>query len=377
MEPESLGFQPFYDSWLQTLPETFSFKPILEQTLRKLLEECLAPCLSFVIKKTVRCVTTTDNNSIQALFRLMDCYFVNFVPSELKPPNTFKDAIAEFVPNLVPLFFFCLLWSIGATCDAKNRKGFSDLVWAMVNEDLRPPVVEILEKAFIQVPPLQENVTFAGVEPGDLLYDYFYDQEKRQFVPWMTTIPNFEVPRTAKYEEIVVPSVDSVRLVYIFQLLVLNDKHVLCPGPTGTGKSVNISLWLQKQAPDNYQGVFINFSAQTHVNQLQDLIDSKLEKRRRGVYGPPAGKKMVLFIDDLNMPLKEYYGAQPPIELIRQWHDHGGWYNRKELVKFNIIDVVMVSAMGPPGGGRTFITERLKRHYSTYLIQQCKKSCPR
>lgn len=33
----------------------------------------------------------------QALFRLMDCYFVNFVPSELKPPNTFKDAIAEFL----------------------------------------------------------------------------------------------------------------------------------------------------------------------------------------------------------------------------------------------------------------------------------------
>ena len=26
--------------------------------------------------------------------------------------------------------------------------------------------------------------------------------------------------------------------------------------------------------------------------------------------------------------------------------------------RFNIIDVVMVSAMGPPGGGRTFITER-------------------
>ncbi|CAK9050366.1 Dynein axonemal heavy chain 1 (Axonemal beta dynein heavy chain 1) (Ciliary dynein heavy chain 1) (Heat shock regulated protein 1) (HSRF-1) (hDHC7) [Durusdinium trenchii] len=299
MEPESLGYQPFFDSWLQTLPETFSFKPVLEDTLRKLLTDCVAPSISYVLKKTVRCVTTTDNNSIQALFRLMDCYFVNFIPNELKPANTFKEAIAELVPNLIPLFFFCLVWSIGASCDAKSRKGFSDLVWAMVSEDLRPPVVELLEKAFIQVPPLQENVTFAGIEPGDLLYDYFYDQEKRQFVPWMTTIPNFEVPRVAKYEEIVVPSVDSVRLVYIFQLLVLNDKHVLCPGPTGTGKSVNISLWLQKQAPENYQGVFINFSAQTHVNQLQDLIDSKLEKRRRGVYGPPVGKKMagVLFID--------------------------------------------------------------------------------
>ncbi|CAE7655322.1 Dnah1 [Symbiodinium pilosum] len=242
------------------------------QTLRRLLEEV---------------VTTTDNNSIQALFRLMDCYFINFQPTELKPAASFK------VPNLVPLFFFCLIWSIGATCDAKSRNGFSDLVWATVNADLRPPVVEDLGKAFLTAPELQPDVEFPGIEPGDMLYDYFYDQEKKQFVPWMTTIPKFEVPRGAKYEEIVVPSVDSVRLVYIFQLLVLNDKHVLCPGPTGTGKSVNISLWLQKQAPENYQGVFINFSAQTHVNQLQDLIDSKLEKRRRGVYGPPAGKKMV------------------------------------------------------------------------------------
>ena len=37
----------------------------------------------------------------------------------------------------------------------------------------------------------------------------------------------------------------------------------------------------------------MNFSAQTQVNQLQDLIDSKVEKRRRGVYGPPSGKKLV------------------------------------------------------------------------------------
>ena len=53
-----------------------------------------------------------------------------------------------------------------------------------------------------------------------------------------------------------------------------------------------------------------------------------------GVYVPVGGKKLLTFMDDFNMPAKDTFGSQPPLELIKQWIDYGFWYDRqKQTVK--------------------------------------------
>lgn len=95
---------------------------------------------------------------------------------------------------------------------------------------------------------------------------------------------------------------------------------------------------------------------------------SRLDRRRKGVYGPPMGRKCVLFVDDLSVPQKEIYGAQPPIELIRQWIDHGHWFDLKDTTMLYLLDTFLISAMLPPGGSSNVVTPRLTRHMQTIGI---------
>lgn len=92
-------------------------------------------------------------------------------------------------------------------------------------------------------------------------------------------------------------------------------------------------------------------SYQTTSNNVQSIIESRVEKRTKGVYVPFGGKSMITFMDDLNMPAKDMFGSQPPLELIRLWIDYGFWYDRVKQTIKHIRVSVSETSVSPVAGG--------------------------
>lgn len=51
------------------------------------------------------------------------------------------------------------------------------------------------------------------------------------------------------------------------------------------------------------------------------------------------------------------------------WMDHTIWYDRKEVVAVQLIDIQFVCAMGPPSTGNT-VTPRFSRHFNIISIDE-------
>lgn len=58
---------------------------------------------------------------------------------------------------------------------------------------------------------------------------------------------------------------------------------------------------------------------------LPQVLESPLEKKAGINYGPPGTRRLVYFVDDLNMPRLDAYETAMPISLIRQHLSWGHW----------------------------------------------------
>ena len=156
----------------------------------------------------------------------MDCYLADYIETEIKKVSNEKvDELLSMIPQL---WCFTTIWSVGTTTNLSGREKFN----AYMREKMKKIGVEFPEEK--------------------LVYDYQFDVVGKKWRNWFETIKEYQVDITWSFNEIVVPTLDSIRMKYLIKLLITNGKHVLTPGPTGTGKSVNTSELLVYEFPEEF-----------------------------------------------------------------------------------------------------------------------------
>ena len=341
LELQQLGWRALSRSWLEQQPE-YVPESILED-IDKMFELFLDPLLEFVVRKCQMLMKVAELMMVSTLLRFMTAIMT---PFKDESNGKVLDGWAKGV------FLFGIVWSLGAPLNNNSRQKFREYWRKMYSNELE--AVEVDKSLKIALP----------IPDDGLVYDYVYVcQGRGKWLKWLATVDNELVHKPGqKLKDGLVPTVDTARCMYMTDVAIKNRIPLLVVGPTGTVKSKYVQEKLMSLSKEEYAPVFLTFSAQTGANTTQHFIMSKLDKRRRGLCGPRMGMLSTVFVDDLNMPTIEQHGAQPPIEVIRQLLDHGFWSDLEDTTRLNVEDVLILAAMGPPGGGKNTITDRFTRH---------------
>nr|CAD7590203.1 unnamed protein product [Timema genevievae] len=251
--------------------------------------------------------------------------------------------------HLHKLYVFALIWSMGAFLDLDDRKRFDDFLRDKLSS--------------LDLPP-----THTKTIATTTVFDFVVSQNG-VWEHWNTLMETYTYPEnsTPDYSSILVPIVDNVRINYLIHAIAKQDRCVLLIGEQGSAKTVMMKAYMKKSNPEVYLNRSFNFSSATTPFQFQKTIESYMEKRMGSTFGPPGGKKMIVFIDDVNLPEINEWGDQVTNEIVRQTMDMNGFYSLEKPGDFTtIVDMQFVAAMGQPGGGRNDIPERLKRQFCVF-----------
>ncbi|TPX78384.1 hypothetical protein CcCBS67573_g00352 [Chytriomyces confervae] len=346
MDPKNLGFKPYFLKWANTRSNKAE-----TDLLNKLFLKYGPTMIDYVLEGTLegfsgsplkRVIPITGLAMVAQLCTVLEMQLVD-------PKQCTQDNVVEAV------FIQSVIWSIGATLLDEDRIKFSDAV------------KKISELSQIHV----AASVLAGQIPGNekSLYDYFFDLTKLQWMPWTVYVPEYQHRRDLAYHEILVPTLDTVRHTWLLEKLIGAKKPVLFVGDSGTSKTVTVQNYLRQLPADKNLVLNVNFSSRTTSLDVQRNLEVNVEKRTKDTYGPAAGKRLVVFVDDVNMPGKDTYGTQQPIALLKLLIEKGGLYDRgKELSWKYLKDVQFVSSMGTPGGGRNEIDPRFASLFAVFNI---------
>ncbi|XP_052412947.1 dynein axonemal heavy chain 10 [Carassius gibelio] len=344
VDPKNLRYAPYWVKWVNS-------RALKEQAdLRRLFEKYVPSAIDMIVdgivdgKQTEKLKTVipqTDLNMVMQLTVMLESLLEN------------EDFISE---ELECYFLEALYCSLGACLLDKGRQKFDEFI-----------------KKLSSLSSVNDEKVLAG--PGQIpvylptLYDFHFDGTQKKWVTWSSMVSKYIHNADMKFIDILVPTVDTTRANWLLEQMVKVKRPVVLVGESGTSKTATIQNFLSNLNTDTTIMMSINFSSRTTSMDLQRTLEASVEKRTKDTYGPPMGKRLLVFMDDLNMPRVDEYGTQQPIALLKLLLDKGGMYDRGKELNYKLIkDLGFIAAMGKAGGGRNEVDPRFISLFSVFNI---------
>ncbi|XP_061623123.1 dynein axonemal heavy chain 10-like [Phyllopteryx taeniolatus] len=344
VDPKNLRYTPYWQKWLTN-------RPVKEQqVLNKLFDKYVHRLIEMIVEGIV------DGKQGQKLKTVVPQTDLNMVSQLCMTLDALLETENQSAAVLECYFLEALFLSLGATLLDNGRDKFDDFI-----------------KRLSGLIIVSDDKTLAG--PGEIpgylptLLDFHFDGAQQKWVPWNYLVTKYIHNHELKFADILVPTVDTTKTSWILEQMVKIKRSVLLVGDPGTSKTATVQNFLKNQNGETSITLTINFSSRTTSMDLQKNLETNVEKRTKDIYGPPVGKRLLIYIDDMNMPKVDSYGTQQPIALLKLLLDRGGIYDRgKELTYKTLKDLGFIAAMGKAGGGRNEVDPRFVSLFSVFSI---------
>lgn len=203
---------------------------------------------------------------------------------------------------------------------------------------------------------------------GALVYDYFFDVLKGQWALWSERVKPYNPDFEGLFANLVVPSAETSRQKFLIDVHRKTRKGILYVGYAGTGKTTIIKDYFAGVDKETTVCASMSMNSYSDSKSLQTVIESNVDKRMGKIFGPPSGKILMFFMDDLNMPKLDKYGTQSPISLIRQIIDYQLVFDREHLEEKKTLQDMMFLGCLNPKSGSFIIDLRLSRHFTMIAL---------
>jgi dynein heavy chain, axonemal len=236
VEQSRLGWKPFLMSWVQ-----FELEEKYDDELRNHVRDLVLwifPVMSdFALRNIDMPVPITKNELIRSLLKLMSILVKENNEVILEKRSSPQVALTE-------IFLFSLIWTIGAQTSTKGRQRFGIYLTRLLEGDLdgddtyrtfakkNPEWAVDIEHDFNR----RLEMTLPWTAGDDTTpYDFCLDVSSGKWKPWMS-LPEakFRIEDGAEFNDIIVPTIDTVRQTRIMTTYILSNTNVLCTGDTGT-----------------------------------------------------------------------------------------------------------------------------------------------